>query len=667
MEITLKKIKLEYFKGIKALELEFKEGNNLLLGMNAAGKSTVFDAYTYCLFGKSASGESDLKFGIKTTDANNEVIPKVEHSVTLWLDVDGNEHVIQRLLKENWVKKRGSLESEFSGNVTDYFYNEVPLKKSEFDQKISQLLSEDIFKLISNPLEFNSRHWEVQRAILVSIVGEVNDSDVAKGNKNFEALLSKLSNKSLEEYKDELASKRKKLNEQLKFIPSKIAEVNHGKPEAEDFDTLRKDKANTHAILENIDEQISDQNKAIDEQLKIRQAKSTEIFQLRNDNQNIELSVKKSLQDDNDDSQLRDLERNLNNKVSDIANSEIGIQRLQKELEIAENGLKNASVQVVELREEWQTANATEFKMDKESLECPTCKRPLDSENVELEKEKLLKTFRTKKENNLKSINDSGVLMAAREQEFKKAISTLESRIADGKIYQETAQKEVNSLESQIKSLKSNTQEAVDLEKALQEALGIHKTYQSNLIKISELQAAIEANTGFDISSLKAKREECSAKIIELERSLSKETRINEADERIKELSADEKNYAQQIANLEKEEFLAQEFTIAKIISLESRVNSLFDGISFKLFETQVNGAEVPTCQLIYKGVNFNSLNTAAKTNSGLKVIKALCNYYKVYSTIFIDSRESITDLEPMDSQVISLVVSPEHSKLVVK
>ena len=79
MDIRINKLTLQNFKGIKSLVIN-ADGNSLdIFGDNATGKTTVFDAFTWLLFGKDSLGRAD--FGIKTQDSNGNVIHNLEHSV----------------------------------------------------------------------------------------------------------------------------------------------------------------------------------------------------------------------------------------------------------------------------------------------------------------------------------------------------------------------------------------------------------------------------------------------------------------------------------------------------------------------------------------------------------------------------------------------------------
>ena len=60
MDLRINKLSLNNFKGIKSLVIN-ADGNSLdIFGDNATGKTTVFDAFTWLLFGKDSLGRTDL-------------------------------------------------------------------------------------------------------------------------------------------------------------------------------------------------------------------------------------------------------------------------------------------------------------------------------------------------------------------------------------------------------------------------------------------------------------------------------------------------------------------------------------------------------------------------------------------------------------------------------
>ena len=74
--------------------------------------------------------------------------------------------------------------------------------------------------------------------------------------------------------------------------------------------------------------------------------------------------------------------------------------------------------------------------------------------------------------------------------------------------------------------------------------------------------------------------------------------------------------------------------------------------------------------QADHLGINREKLghaNKAAVVNAGLEIIATLSHHYGVRLPIVVDNAESVTELLPVDSQVIRLVVSAEDESLRVE
>ena len=130
-EIRLKQLSISNFKGISKLDIQFKDITTLS-GMNATGKSSVFDAFTWLLFDKNSKGDS--KFELKPLDKNNEYIRGLNPHVTGILEVDGIETKLSKEYKEKWTSRRGESEKVFDGNTTKYEIDDVPVKKSDYNK-----------------------------------------------------------------------------------------------------------------------------------------------------------------------------------------------------------------------------------------------------------------------------------------------------------------------------------------------------------------------------------------------------------------------------------------------------------------------------------------------------------------------------------------------------
>ena len=149
MKIILKSLTLKNFKGIKDLQIDFSKVTNIY-GENATGKTTIVDSFMWLLFGKDSKDRKD--FDIKTLDPSGEPLHGLEHSVTGVLEIDGSDLKLQRIYKEKWSKPTGKAEQELKSHTTDYYLNDIPVKQKEYNEKINELLNEDIFKLVTSPL-----------------------------------------------------------------------------------------------------------------------------------------------------------------------------------------------------------------------------------------------------------------------------------------------------------------------------------------------------------------------------------------------------------------------------------------------------------------------------------------------------------------------------------
>ncbi len=173
MDIRIKSIKLLNFKGQREALLEFNGQNKSLVGANATGKTTMFDAFMWTLFGKDSKGSA--QFDIKTLTPDGEVLWKLPHSVSVELLVDGKLTTLRREYEEKWVKARGETEETFRGHEVNRFWNDVPCSASEYDRKVAELCDESLFRLITNPAHFNSLEDKEKMRLLNTLEGNTTD------------------------------------------------------------------------------------------------------------------------------------------------------------------------------------------------------------------------------------------------------------------------------------------------------------------------------------------------------------------------------------------------------------------------------------------------------------------------------------------------------------
>ena len=185
--IRIEAMSLQNFKGIRNLDIQFPGQETTIAGANGTGKSTIFDAFTWCLFGKDS--RDNQKFNVKTLDTQGNTIPQIGHEVSITLSIDGQQHIYARQLEEQWVKGHGKTETELKGNTTHYFIDGVELKKSEYEEAVSEIIDETLYKNITNPAYFLTQDKDTQRLQLLQMAGTMTDDEIAAAHPELTAII----------------------------------------------------------------------------------------------------------------------------------------------------------------------------------------------------------------------------------------------------------------------------------------------------------------------------------------------------------------------------------------------------------------------------------------------------------------------------------------------
>jgi hypothetical protein len=221
--IILKSITMINWKGENNRTTTFNEKETTIAGDNGLGKSRHREAFLWLLFGKDSQGRKD--FEIKTRQANGDVIHKLDNIVGGVMLVDGSELRLKRILTEEWIKVRGQEKETFKGNKTVTFWNDIPITITEYQKRINEIVDENIFKIITNPLYFVSIKWQDQRELLFKLAGTVTDNDIAAKDPKFTELIKKMDGKSFDDFKRGLLFQKKMLSDQKDKLQPKIEQT----------------------------------------------------------------------------------------------------------------------------------------------------------------------------------------------------------------------------------------------------------------------------------------------------------------------------------------------------------------------------------------------------------------------------------------------------------
>jgi DNA repair protein SbcC/Rad50 len=645
-EIILKSLKLKNFKGIKDLVIDFSKVTNIF-GENATGKTSIFDAFTWLLFDKDSQdrtvGDKESNFQIKTYDSKGNIFHGLEHEVSGVININGRDTTFTKIYKEIWTKKRGEAEKQLTGHETLYYIDEVPVKKSEYQDKISSIVDEQLFKQISNPLYFGlNMKWQDRRNVLLDIIGDITSERVINYKSNLRSIEALLVDKDIDTLKKSISARRKKLNDDIKSIPYRIDECNNSIITT-DFEALEVQKQSIVSDIRVIEEKILDSSKVNEEVL----LEKNRLSELKSKLRNIEFRAKEEAQKPLHELKVKLYE--LNNQAfqctQNICSFESGIASDKKQADMLESDVQT-------LREEYGKINEETLTIPEDNFICPTCKRPLEEHDIETQKSEMLDNFNLNKSKKLSNINAQG---KARKEKLQK----LQSNIVEVKSHLEDENKLLVSLETEISELNkkiSKFNSSVEIES--------NQEYKDTLRQIQDIESKLQqpSETTNQTVELRAKKRDLEHELEDINKQLAQKQHNENMKTRIAELQEEEKKLAQQIAELERQEYLTEEFIKTKVELLESSINNKFKYVSFKLFETQVNGGINECCEALVIGVPFSNANTASQYNAGLDIINSLCNFYGVQAPIFIDNRESINEILETDSQVINLIVSKDKN-----
>lgn len=642
MNIKILKIILKNFKGTKSLVADFKGENVAIKGDNGTGKSTIMDAVYWTFFDKNSAGAK--KFEIKTLDKDNNVIHHLDHEVTIVLLVNEKEVTLKKSYKEVWTRKRGDAEKTMAPDTTDYFINEVPYKMGEYNKYIHELVDEKIFKLLTSPLEFNNLPWKDRRTALLEIVGDVSDENVIASSEKLKRLGSLLNDRSVEDFKKTVSNKRKLLNDEIDKIPVRIDEL-VSSVDITGIDFTEKEAAikNLEADITNIDFKLMDQSGIYAENNKI----SAKVHEIEKKMQLIEIDARK-----NANAPRVAMQQQANFLKSDISSLNYKLEDDNRRIDRINKEIESKKVEKQKWLDKWYQVDAETLEFKEDEFCCPTCKREYDQEKAENLKEEMEKNFNDSKQHRKSQISSNG-------HSLKDSIETLEKNII-------TISEEIKNIKTEI-SDKEAELKSFDQGEDPVEYCFIKTTEYISLEKEKEvLEASIKEPDTTYLEELKAEKKSKEKEIDSLKAEINQKVQFEKNQVRIQKLEDRKADLGIQMADLDGQEYLCETFIRTKVDMLEGKINSKFKNVNFRLFEELKKEGLKECCDVLVNGVPYSDVNTGGKINAGLDVINTLCDHYNVYAPIFIDGRESITNIIDVKSQVINLVVE-KGAKLTIE
>ncbi len=641
-EVRIKSISLRNFRGVQEFRLKDIPDVLNIHGKNGSGKTSVYDAWLWLLFGKDHEGRADHELKPKGTS-------RVNVEVEAEILVNEKPIHIKRVYREEWVKPRGENEEVFKGNTTDYYINDVGVKKSDYDQAVADICEETLFKTVTNPHYFTSLKKEQQREILFSLIPEITNEQIASQRPEFSELLKSITGVSFDNFKKELAARKRKIKEQLDKIPTEIETTNRNMPEAENWKKIEEKIKSLQADIDKIDLLMNDALAKSEEEQKEALAIQEQINQYLADNAKLERVEKQQIADD-----IERKENEVRRLLLAIGDDERDYKTKKARKDGLEKDLKYYQEKIETLRSQWKEINAEKLEFNENELICPTCKQPLPEDDIEERRIHMQEAFNKSKAERLAANLEEG-------KKIKKIVDDLLSEIQriDIPDVPDTSEKQ-----AQIERLKAEIQALKEKKPQYMESI----LYKANEAKIRELKEKIQTPEEKEsISSMKESKRALQSEIDALKKRLYNREIIENLKKSLEEINERKSKLNQELAKLEQQEFTIKEFEFAKNTEYESRINMLFEKVQFRLFKEQVDGQVVPDCEATMNGTNYSTLSNAEKCYAGLDIINGIGERYNICAPIFIDNRESTTVIPEMRSQIINLYVDPTCETLTIK
>lgn len=620
----LKYLIIKNFKGIDDLSIEFSQ-KTIISGMNAVGKSSIFDAFTFLMFDKDSAGNS--KFDVRKLDANGEKVHHVDISVTAGISVNDETYELNKTQVEKWTKHRGMEEAELTGNQNKYSINGFPKSEKEYKEFINSIIDEKTFRLLTDPMAFLNLDWKEQRSMLMSFIDDVPREEIEAKVKDFSLIADDVAVESIENCKKKYTNANSLLKKEqekcltlLEELPGMKVSVDV-KSLTEQKDALQTDISNLESILENNPlPGIGDLNEKIamcENQMRIMASDA-------NSQRIMKLSLARDIQADLK-RQKSDLEHDFQTAIGAEEERKARIETLKGEYQ--------------SLADSFQKLKAIEF--DESSNICKYCGQPLPADQAKQNRKK----FTDEIERQKTAINRQAASV-------KKQIKELESHPIETPDHAE-----IDELSKQIE----DKQKEID---SLSVEIDVTGTDEYKMY-LAEIQKIREQIADLDTKSMEQQnmRIEISEKRIQMNHIIDQlsEVKANDViDKRIEETRTQLKETSQKLADSEKYVYVLENY----IRFIADKINERFTGLTFKLFETQLNGGLRDTCEITYNGVPYKSMNNGHKIIMGQQIILTLQELFDTSAPVWIDNAESVNDsnLLEMRNQMILLKVTDDKS-----
>lgn len=662
--ITIERMTLTNFRGVKSMSVNLGERLTEISGANATGKSTLLNAYLWCLWGVDQEGRKD--FNLKPHDREGNSANKVDVSVELTLRGVGAKPVtLRRTFRENWVKPSGETEEVYKGNTTIYEIDDVPTKMSEYNSYIAAILPEGtpdgLMQLLSTPDGITSMDWKAFRKLLLDTTGGVDETELIASREEYEELMKEVGDLPLERAETQWKATKSKLTKELKEYQPRIDQTSAMKPAERDWAEIEGRIAELDKDLGTYSEQVNKATETTNAAYLEENLSRQRLTQIATDIARLEAERERAknrtkIEAENKVEELKARSRNTLLREGDakraLERAEGDISDLRKRIETEERRAE-------ELREDWRKLKLEEYPADKTT--CPTCGQPLPQDELS----KRMLAFEAKKQADLARISADG---RAKNEEIELLKRKLDSLIVEKEARHEALMEvsaEVEQARTEVERAQYEADETdTETPRDTAEADAITEKIQAIRDEEAEIKERLSAKLAekeeeTNLAKVKQKQVAAMAERDELKRQLSDRETIKRYDDEIKRLEELAKKKGQEMADVERWLSLIQSYRMSYIRRLEESINDLFSGgITFRMYDFTLDGNPVETCTPFVDGTPYQTTNAARRVNAGIQIANAISRAHDISVPMWVDGAESVNRVETASGQQIILRVS---------
>lgn len=649
--MQIKTLTISNFKGCREAVIKFADGVTRIYGANGTGKTTLFDAFYWMLWGKDSLDRTQsgtVSFYPFDPEKQGEILHNVIVSVEAEIEIDdafGALHgvTLRRVMKEKWTTPKGTETPRFTGNETEFYIDGLQVQAKQFDTWVKENFDPEVFKLTSNPKYFPLLPWQKQRELLMQLAGEISVDDVIAAEPSVEALKPELENRKPEELKKLWSQQQKAATKDLDKVQLLINENRKQLVTVDNEDKVKADLETQRLLaMKPLDEarqakadilsgtavaKKEAEAKALEAKLEvIRTERRAEIAEIRKPFDEKIAAL---------EAEAKAAAETVRPYRQQVVNADNNIRELEKKLE---------GLQVI-----WEGIDNEIF----DDTTCPCCHRPYEPEQVE----RMLAEFNESKAKRLAEVDALGQQTA--------------DALAEAKKQRDEAMAEVQRLSKLDLEMPDKRAE---LMKKREEAVQKLPPYENkpewfaaseDLKTIKRDIEELKIDVKLKLQDAEKAIEEAEKPVRDIDNRLAQINAQAATRERIAGYESQQKNLRLQQDDLSYKLALIKKFDEAKAVITTQRVKAILPGMDFRLFNyNSTNEGYSETCELVKDGKPYANLSNGEKIAVGCELIAAISKHYGVSNPVWIDNAEATTKHLETSGQTILLRVSAADETL---